>query len=1020
VRVVACPSCGTANREGARFCDSCGATLAGASTLREVRKTVTVFFCDVSGSTALGERIDPESLRRVMARYFDMARTVLERHGGTVEKFIGDAVMAVFGVPTVHEDDALRALRAAVELRNTLAALNHELRRDYGVALLLRSGVNTGEVVTGTVERLATGDVVNVAARLEQAAPPGEILLGEQTLALARGAIEVEAVEPLPLKGKAAAVAAYRLLRVVEGAPAFDRRLDSPLVGRRGELARLCAAFAAAASERRCRLVTVLGPPGIGKSRLARELGAALANEAAVLVGSCLSYGEGITYWPLVEIFRAADAEEVLGAALAAGGSEDIFLAVRRALEQRARERPLALVLEDIHWAEPTLLDLLEHLVDWSRDAPILLLCLARPELLDERPAWGGQPQALTLRLEPLSGAESDELIDGLVDAARLREDVRARIRDTAEGNPLFVEQLLAALSEGGETGNLPPTIHALLAARLDGLPEEERDALERASVVGLEFEWEALAVLAADRRRPPGAWLATLVRKELILPHQVIEDTFRFRHILIRDAAYERIPKALRSQLHERFADWLDPRGPEFEEIVGYHLEQAYRSVEALGPAGERGRALAGRAAERLAASGFRAGARGDTRAAASLLERAAALFPVADPRRLSLLVGLGRTLRDEGRLDEADAVLTEAVELARAGAQRAVAADAELALTELRFHRTSETGVGRAQMVRAIESAIRVFEELDDEGGLGRALGLSAKLHLWKGESAAGLDEFERSALYARRAGDRAQEVESLRYVLISMLRGPTPIDEALLRCNELGEVGPTNVRFRIGLLTVRAQLEAWSGRFDIARALIGDARLLADELGGSLLVDLRVRPHAGEVELVAGDGPAAVRELRAACEAFQRVEELGYLASIAPHLGDALLASGADDEAADAMERWRADRLTVPEDADAQVGWRRVRAKALARRGEVEEAERLARDAVAAVSGTDCLPLHASALADLGEVLGLAGKPAEATAAREEAVRLYRRKGDVASADALTAGAGAPPLPASPRSP
>ncbi len=588
--MLTCPSCGQESPEGFRFCGNCGAALDPAGS-GEVRKTVTVLFADVTGSTALGEQLDPESFRRVMARYFEAARTCLERHGGTVEKFIGDAVMAVFGVPTVHEDDALRALRAATELREALSELNEQLERDYGVSLLLRTGVNSGEVVTGTEERLATGDAVNVAARLEQAAPPGEILIGEQTLALARGAIEVEPVEPLPLKGKSENVPAYRVLRVIEGAAAFDRRLDSPLVGSRGELERMRAAFDAAVSGRSCRLVTVLGPPGIGKSRISRELEAALAGDATVLTGSCLPYGDGITYWPLVEIFRDAGAEDELDAALAAGGPEEIFLSVRRSFEQRARERPLALVIEDIHWAEPTLLDLLDHLVDWTRDAPLLLLCSARPELLDERPAWGGQEQAENIRLEPLSRAESDELIDELVDDPGLREEIRARIRDTAEGNPLFVEQLLAAVSERGETEELPPTIHALLAARLDGLPVDERDVLERASVVGQEFEWEALAVLSADGSRPPGALLSTLVRKELIVPHEAIGDDFRFRHVLIRDAAYERIPKERRAELHERFADWLEPRGPEFEEIVGYHLEQAYRSVEALGPIGERGR---------------------------------------------------------------------------------------------------------------------------------------------------------------------------------------------------------------------------------------------------------------------------------------------------------------------------------------------------------------------------------------------------------------------------------------------
>ena len=377
------------------------------------RKVVTVVFADVAGSTALGEAVDPEATRRVMERFFAEARRSLERHGGTVEKFIGDAVMAVFGIPLLHDDDALRAVRAAAELRERLPVLNEELERDWGVRIAVRIGINTGEVVAGdeaTGEPFATGDAVNVAARLQQAAGPGEILVGDSTRRLFEDAIRVEAVEPLPLKGKAEPVPAWRLLEILPDVPAFARRIRAPFIGREAELAELEEAFASAVEERSCRLVTVLGPPGIGKSRLARELVTTVGEQARVVVGRCVPYGEGITYWPLAEIVHqvashdpAAIAELVagdenaeliadriagaVGLAEAEGRSEEIAWAVRKLFEALSRERPVVVVLDDVHWAEPTFLDLIEYLAGFTA-GPVLLLALARPDLLDERASW--------------------------------------------------------------------------------------------------------------------------------------------------------------------------------------------------------------------------------------------------------------------------------------------------------------------------------------------------------------------------------------------------------------------------------------------------------------------------------------------------------------------------------------------------------------------------------------------------------------------------------------------------------
>ena len=424
------------------------------------RRTVTVLFADVANYTPLGERLDPESLRRVMSRFFAQMSAVLERHGGTVEKYIGDAVMAVFGIPELHEDDALRAVRAATELRLALAVLNEELERDQAVRIGIRVGVNTGEVVAGDGsggQNLVTGDAVNVAKRLEEAARTGEILVGEPTRRLVENAVVLEPRDELALKGKSDPHAAWNVLAVIEGASAYARRLDAPLIGRESELALLRAAYAEAVKRRSCRLCTIVGPAGIGKSRLAAELCSNVRDEATVLTGRCLPYGDGITFWPLVEIGgslgsddgvrevleHAEDGElvaaRVLGAvgptAAAAPGGET-FWAVRRLMEEVARERPLVVVVEDIHWAEPTLLDLLEYLAGWTHDAPLLLVCIARPDLLDERPGWLTQPGSGAL-LEPLTEEESHALLDEIAQEWPLEAAARQRIADAADGNPL-------------------------------------------------------------------------------------------------------------------------------------------------------------------------------------------------------------------------------------------------------------------------------------------------------------------------------------------------------------------------------------------------------------------------------------------------------------------------------------------------------------------------------------------------------------------------------------------------------
>jgi class 3 adenylate cyclase len=596
-----CPSCGQETPEGFPRCAHCGAPLEPAHGSREQRKTVTVLFCDVTGSTALGESTDPEALRALLARYFERMKGIVEAHGGGVEKFIGDAVMAVFGVPQVHEDDALRAVRAAVEMRAALPELGVQAR----------IGVNTGEVVTGTEERLATGDAVNVAARLEQSAQPGEILIGEETLRLVRDAVSAEPVEPLELKGKAEPVPAFRLLSA-EGE--LQRRHDAPMVGRQAEVRQLRAAYEQAVRDRCCQLFTIVGDPGVGKSRLVAE---ALSDiDAPVVRGRCLPYGEGITYWPVVEVLKQLDgrptdarAAETIGSLLRESdlptSAEEIAWAFRKLLEEQA---PLIVVVDDFHWAEETLFDLVEH-VALLAGAPILLVCISRPELSDRRPAW-----PVSLRLDPLAEADVEELLP-----TGISTDLRERITHAAGGNPLFVAEMVAMAEEEGADVAVPPTLQALLAARLDQLENAERSVLERGAVEGELFHRGSVQALAPEEPQVTPR-LAALVRKALIRPDTSQlpgDDGFRFRHLLIRDAAYDALPKATRAELHERFALWLEEHGAELvelDEIVGYHLEQASRYRAELG---QPGADLAERAGDRLAAAGRRALLRGDRLAA-------------------------------------------------------------------------------------------------------------------------------------------------------------------------------------------------------------------------------------------------------------------------------------------------------------------------------------------------------------------------------------------------------------------
>jgi DNA-binding SARP family transcriptional activator len=1002
-------------------------SFAAGATIREVRKTVTVLFVAVTTSTDSGARLDPEAQRRVTSRAFAEIGAAVERHGGTVATLAGEAVTAIFGIPALHEDDALRAVRTAEEARERLAAIGKEVGSHWAARLHVRIRVSTGEVVAGGDSGVyATGEPLPAAARLGQASDAGEILLDGAAYRLVQDAVEVE-----PAEG------AFRLLAVKAGYPVHKSRFDSPMVGRGRERRRLHDAYEQALEDRSCQLFTVLGAAGVGKSRLVQDFLGALSEQALVARGRCLPYGEGITYWPVMEAVKDAagfdetdsheesrrklaalvegeeEAEvfarriaETIGLADGLGetltGAEASFSAIRSFFEVVARRRPLVLIFDDIHWGEATFLDLVEHLAEWVRDAPMLLVCLARLELLEVRRGWGGgKLNATSILLEPLSTDESTALIDNLAGTA-LDRPARRRIVEAAEGNPLFVEEMLALAMEDGRAGGelaVPPTIQALLAARLDRLGGEERAVLEAASAEGKIFHEGSVAELVPEPLQSSvHERLMALVRKELIRPAQSAdvpgERALHFRHQLIRDAAYESIPKEVRAGFHERHAAWLEGRAGErvveCEEILGYHLEQAYRYRGELGPIDESQVVLGRKAAERLGKASRRAFARSDAPAAINLISRAVALLPADDPSRVGLIPNFRLIQGTSGDLSWAEAALSEAV---REGDLR-LEMHALVQRAFLRLFRGP--GITSAELVETAEAAIAVFAQLEDELGLARAWRLLGEAHYLARDGHASAGALEEAFGHATSADDELEQAEILSRLGLVLVFGATPVLGAIGRVKRLVEQASRNRANQALLLSTLAHLEAMAGEVVEARELDAQARhILADEFGKTYFFPF----HSGAIELLAEDAAAAEERLRGADEILEEVGERSLRTSIAAILAQALYAQGRFEES-DRYTRI-SEEMCRPNDIHAQITWRAVRSKILARHGQLEAAESLARGAVAFAEGSDFLYVHGDALIDLAEVLALADRGQEAAATVREALALYDRKGNVVSA-------------------
>jgi class 3 adenylate cyclase len=959
--VAVCPSCGKENPDGFQFCGFCTAPLTATSPAREQRKTVTIVFCDVVGSTALGESVDPEALRALLARYFERMKAIVESHGGTVDKFIGDAVMAVFGIPQTHEDDALRACRAAVEMRDALPELG----------IRGRIGVNTGEVVTGTVERLVTGDAVNVAARFEQAAAASEVLIGATTYALVRDAVVAEPVEPLELKGKSGPVAAFRLAAVLD---APERSHLSRFVGRERELALIGEAWERAQDESCCELVTVVGEAGVGKSRLVAEALATI--EARVVRGRCLPYGEGITYWPVVEVLKqlavlpsdpaaAAAIGSLLGESERPTSTDEIAWAFRKLLEEQA---PLVCVFDDLQWGEETFLDLIEATAPLSTGAPLLLLCMARPELIERRPTW-----PVAVRLEPLPPHQADVMIgDGV--GAELRE----RIAQAAGGNPLFISEILAIAADDAEV-EVPPTLKALLAMRLDQLSDAERRVLERGSVEGEIFHRGAVQALAPEETQVTTR-LAALVRRQLVRPDRAQlagDDGYRFRHLLIRDVAYDALAKATRADLHRRFAAWLEGHGAglvELDEILGYHLEQAAHYLAELGRPDAR---LAAAAAARLAVAGRRARWREDRDAARSLLERAVALSEDPD---VHLLVDLGRSIRDPR---VSGPLMDSAAERADAAGDAAGAA----LLRVLAAHARGWLSEGVEEEERLTQHALPLLEKAQDYAGLAELWHLRAR-GVYNARCQFGpMEDAARKAFRFAQLAGHPQPALVLDYVAYGLVLGPTAVDQALRELDGLSAEHPTAL-----LQLMEAVLLGMSDRIAEGRSAGEATEARLREIAEVAAVDV----YMAEIDRFAGDYAAAVERLQSPIEFAVEHGQTALLATVAPLRGLALCRVGRFDEAEPLARQGR--ELGADDDLMTQMYWRQATALVRAHRAEHEEAESLARGAVEIAMTTDSPVMQGDTLFDLGEVLTAAGHKEKAGSAFRGALDAYERKGIV----------------------
>jgi DNA-binding SARP family transcriptional activator len=1019
---------------------------------RESRKIVVALAARITAAHSSGLPLDPEVERMLHQELADRTRDAVERHGGAVFERLGSNITAVFGVPSAHEDDASRAIRAAIELRDLVAMASIDvpaLRQpgDYKVGIC--AGIAADEVLvehSGEDERLLSTAVIDSALHLAQSAQAREVLVTHTVRQLARDVRAAE-VEMLVLANASPPGIVYRLVETDFGE---QPRLHSELVGRDEELSALHEAFRRVVEQQSCALVTVLGPAGVGKSRLVSEFLSSIGTRAVIAVGRCVSYGRDISFLPIAEALtnlasiEAEDSPETATRKLAAllGGHDDaafltdqivallgignatalgdeLFWAIRKTLEIRAARDPVVLVIDDIHWADSTLLDLLEHIATWAKDAPILIICTARPELAEIRTRWGGgNLRAMNVTLESLSRSEATRLIQNLLAGSELSRSTTERILKVVEGNPLFLEELLGTLIDDGllewdvdrwmpavdlSDIPIPITVHALLGARLDRLPASERGIVESAAVIGREFsDQDLLSIRDQDDVDHVRRLLDSLISRDLIVPGRLLRNsrTYRFRHILIRDVAYQSTPKAIRARLHEQFGAHIETlredRLPEYEEIVGYHLEAAsrYRTELALDRRGTE--TLARRAAEHLIVAGRRAFDRDDMPAACGLLRRARALLHGDDARIPELAWRLGIALFETGELRHAQVIVNEGLDVARRRGDDVFAWRLRLQANELRLWAEPES-VSPEKLTDFIAKAIDSLDRLRDLSGVARAHRLMGDVLAEHGRYEEAAEAFQRGHEAAFLAGDEREAAER---PTLGLIHGPLPV----ARCIEI--VQSTIERMQRKNPESVAQLGhlyGLQGDVSAARELFAQSLARLEEVGSEWRI-ASIRAQHGWLLVMAGNAEEAETVLRPAADALRRMGERGLMSTVLACLSRAFADQGKHHEAMAATNL--SEEASSPNDVASISLWRCARARVLADGGDLEEAERLARAGVACANGSDLLNLRGETHLDLAKVLDAAGRTTEATKEIEVALQLFERRGNTLSAKRVTA--------------